>query len=88
MEYMICARFHSMVISALANQKMYLMSYSEKIDHVNKDLEFDLPIIHFKEIVPETVINLNDFTSIDKEKIALISESAKQQEQEIQRVLV
>ena len=88
MEYMICARFHSMVISALANQKMYIMSYSEKIDHVNKDLEFNLPIIHFKDISSETFINLNDFVSVDREKIIPISDKAKLQEQAIQRVLV
>ena len=87
MEYMICARFHAMILSSLLNQKMYIMSYSAKIDHVNADLRFNLPTIHFEDISSENLINLSDFTSVDKQKIGPICEEAKRQEEAIKRVL-
>ena len=87
MEYMICARFHAMILSSLSNQKMYIMSYSKKIDRVNEDLGFNLPTIHFEEITPETFINLNDFKNVEQEKLIPISADAKQQEQAIKNIL-
>ena len=53
MEYMICARFHAMILSCIARQKMFVMSYSLKIDNVIKDLELNLPTLHFDEINKE-----------------------------------
>ena len=47
MEYMICARFHAIILSCLCKQKMFVMSYSKKIDNVINDLELNLPILHF-----------------------------------------
>ena len=87
MEYMICIRFHAMILSALTGQKMYIMSYSEKIDHVNYDLEFNIPTIHINEISSDTRLELNDFISIEQEKLAPIAEKARQQEQAIKKVL-
>ncbi len=87
MEYMICIRFHAMILSALTGQKMYIMSYSEKIDHVNNDLEFNIPTISVNDISFDTRINLNDFVSVERDKIAPIIEKAKQQEQAIQNIL-
>jgi colanic acid/amylovoran biosynthesis protein len=87
MEYIICARFHAMILSSLLNQKMYIMSYSAKIDHVNEDLGFNLPTIHFEDISSETLIYLDEFKSVDQEELAQIAEKAKQQEQAIENIL-
>ena len=79
MEYMICARFHAMILSCVARQKMYIMSYSKKIDNVIDDLNLDLPVIHFSEIKENIKLNLNHFVSIDEDKIKkIIKESSKQ----------
>ena len=87
MEYMICIRFHAMILSALTGQKMYIMSYSEKIDHVNNDLEFNIPIVHINEISSDTKLNLEEFISIEREKLIPIAEKARQQEKAIKSVL-
>lgn len=87
MEYMICIRFHAMILSALTGQKMYIMSYSEKIDHVNNDLEFNIPTVHINEISSDTKLNLEEFISIEREKLIPIAEKARQQEKAIKSVL-
>ena len=83
MEYMICARFHAIILSILARQKIQIMSYSKKIDNVISDLDLNLPIIHFKELKENTLFDLNKFGIVDEEKINKIVEQAKQQELKI-----
>lgn len=61
MEYSICTRFHSFVLSSVFKQKIYVLSYSSKIDNVLNDLELDLPSIHLDNISENTVLNLTDF---------------------------
>ena len=67
--------------------KMYIMSYSEKIDHVNNDLEFNIPTVHINEISSDTKLNLEEFISIEREKLIPIAEKARQQEKAIKSVL-
>lgn len=81
MEYMITARFHAMILSLLANQKIYIVSYSEKIDNVIKDLDLGIPILKTENIKEDILLDLNDFAYNDKEKIEKIKEQAKNQEQ-------
>ena len=80
MEYMICARFHAVILSSVARQKMYVMSYSKKIDNVINDLRLDLPIIHFDEISSNLSINLSEFNSIEENKIKRVINEAENQE--------
>jgi hypothetical protein len=63
------------------------MSYSEKIDHVNNDLEFNIPTVHINEISSDTKLNLEEFISIEREKLIPIAEKARQQEKAIKSVL-
>ena len=79
MEYMICSRFHAMVLSSVANQKMYVTSYSNKISNVIDDLNLDIPLLNLKNIKENDIVKLNEFKSIDKEKIDRIRINAKQQ---------
>ena len=55
MENMVCARFHAMILSCVAKQNLYVMSYSKKIDNVIEDLDLNLPIIHFNDIDKNTI---------------------------------
>lgn len=87
MEYMICARFHAMILSVIAKQKIYVMSYSKKIDNVIKDLELDVPIMRFNELEKNKNIALLDFKDIDEEKINSIVNEAKNQELFIKKML-
>lgn len=80
MEYMICARFHAMILSSVFRQKIFVMSYSKKIDNVIEDLDFKLPVIHFKDINKNIKIEKSNFISIDEEKILKIIEESKEQD--------
>lgn len=88
MQYMICARFHAMILSSTSKQKMYIMSYSKKIDNVILDLKFNIPIIHFNELDSNTKMNLDDFAKIDDEKIEEIVEKARNHELAINKSLL
>ena len=88
MEYMICARFHAMILSSISNEKMYIMSYSKKIDNVIQDLDFNLPIIHFDEINSNTKIDLKDFENIENRKIKKVIKEAEKQELGINKYIV
>lgn len=81
MEYMICARFHAMVLSCIAEQKMHITSYSQKINNVIDDLELNLPILDFKDInYKMPILKLKDFKSVENEKVKKIKENAKRQD--------
>ena len=88
MEYMICARFHAMILSCVARQKMYVMSYSNKIDNVIDDLQLNLPTVHFDNIEENVNIDLKDFVSIDDNKIEKIIKESASQEKEIKKILL
>ena len=80
MEYVICSRFHAMILSAVMNQKCQILSYSDKFDNVINDLElFNNQILHFDEIGSDTKMPLSRFQKVDKEKIQLIKEEAAKQ---------
>ena len=80
MEYMICSRFHAMVLSCVADQKMYVTSYSNKINNVIEDLKLDIPILDLRDIKENDIIKLKDFKSIDRKKMETISIKAKEQD--------
>ena len=84
---MIFARFHAMILSTVARQKMYVMSYSKKIDNVIEDLELNLPIIHFEDINKDINIKLEEFVSVGEEKTQNIIEKSKEQEAAIKKFL-
>ena len=81
MEYMICTRFHSMVLSCIARQKIYIISYSDKIDNVINDLKLDLPILNLKNINDNIQISKQDFGVCDEKTVLrIIDNSSKQDE--------
>ncbi len=80
MEYMICARFHAMILSTVMNQKCKIMSYSNKIDNVIDDLQlFSNNIVHFNNITNETKMPLEDFKNVETKKLEKIIDDAKMQ---------
>lgn len=88
MEYMICARFHAMILSSIAMQKIYVMSYSKKIDRVIEDLKLSLPILHINELEDNYELSLEQFKSVDNEKIQKISKDAQKQDEAIRKYIV
>ena len=88
MEYMICARFHAMILSSIAMQKIYVMSYSKKIDRVIEDLDLALPVLHLNELKDNFDLSLEEFKSVDKEKIQRISKDAEKQDEAIRKYII
>lgn len=88
MEYMICSRFHAMVLSCISRQKIYVMSYSKKMDNVLQDLNINAPIIHFNEMNENIKVDIDEFYEIDDMQIKSIIDSAANQENGIKEYLV
>ena len=77
MEYFLCSRFHSMILSAIFKQKVSILSYSNKIVNVIYDLHLSKDIYNVSEINDITDIPLNEFDRLNvNEKI--IEDSEKQ----------
>lgn len=79
MEYMICCRFHAKILSVALGQKMYILSYSKKIDNVVQDLSLAEKYTNIENLKENTNIELKDFKKVDKEKINQIREESKKQ---------
>lgn len=75
-EYMICSRFHSLILSYLLKQKLYVLSYSNKIINVINDLDL-IDNYHTISEIPEIdYIALEDFENVNfNEKILEDSEN-------------
>ena len=80
MEYMICSRFHAMILSSICNQKIFVMSYSKKIDNVIEDLGLDLPILHFHKTDKNMIIDKEKFRQIDENRLLNIIEESENQD--------
>ncbi|MCI9247070.1 MAG: hypothetical protein HFJ30_08220 [Clostridia bacterium] len=88
MEYMICARFHAMVLSSILGQKCRVISYSNKIDNVVQDLQlFHQKIIHIKELNEETKIPLKEFEEVLPQKREAIAKEAEKQLEKIKELM-
>ena len=89
MEYMICSRFHGMILSVIMNQKCKILSYSDKIDNVINDLELfkKNEILHMDEIQDDINILLETFRQVDESKVEEIRKKATLQLSEVDRTL-
>lgn len=63
-EYMICSRFHSMILSYILEQKMYVLSYSKKINNVIEDLNLVNNYYEINKIDEIESIDLKDFEQV------------------------
>lgn len=79
MEYMICCRFHAMILSLAYEQKMYVLSYSNKINNVMKDLSLTQKYTNIEDLEEKTAIMLKDFKAIDKDKLQDIKKKSQKQ---------
>ena len=77
MEYFLCSRFHSMVLSAVFNQKVSILSYSNKIANVVNDLHLSKEIYNVSEINDINDIKLEKFEKLNINK-EIINQSEKQ----------
>lgn len=88
MEYMICARFHAMILSGVFEQKCRIISYSDKIDNVIKDLDlFKQNIIHFSDLNNDTKMPLCEFEQVAQNKLENIRKLAIKQLEKVEEIL-
>lgn len=77
MEYMICTRFHSMILSVVFKQKFCVISYSDKINNVIDDLNLCKNYLELKDISPNVILDKPKFSEIkdiDLDNIVKMSE--------------
>lgn len=68
MEYAICSRFHAMVLSYLLEQKICVLSYSDKITNTIKDLNLLEQFYEIKNIDGIDCIKIQDFQEVNYNK--------------------
>ena len=61
MEYMLCTRFHAMILSAYFDQKIVVCNYSTKISNVIKDYKLDCEYIEIDEHIKDRIIPLKEY---------------------------
>ena len=88
MEYIICSRFHAMILSVIMEQKCRILSYSNKIDYVIEDLQlFKQKVLRFEELEENLKMPLEEFESVPKEKVNEITKQAKEQLKSLDKIM-
>lgn len=79
MEYMVCSRFHAMILSILFGQKIYNLTYSKKQDNVIKELKLFRKYQQIQNMTFETVLRNWYFKSVGQTKLKRIAKKAEKQ---------
>lgn len=79
MEYMICARFHSMILSMLYGQKVYNITYSKKQDNVINELKLFKRYQPINKITYDTILRKYYFKKVSSNNIKKIAQKAEGQ---------
>ena len=87
MEYMICQRFHSLVLSYICKQKFYVISYSKKIDNIIEELNLCNEFIRMEEINSNKIIRENLFFNVEEQGLKNIKENAMKQFEKLDEFL-
>ena len=79
MEYMICIKFHAMILSTLFRQRKFVISYLSKLSNVNEDLKLTNNFIDMNDVTSNTFLETSDFDIISDDKLKEYVELSKQQ---------
>ncbi len=61
MEYMLCTRFHAMILSSIFKQKLVVVNYSTKISNVINDYKLKCTYIEIDKDIENKIIPLKDY---------------------------
>lgn len=86
MEYMVCTRFHSMILSILCQQKIYNLTYSKKQDNVIKDNHFFWYYKKIKDINFETKVRKLYFAKVGKRKLKKVIKKSQKQFENLEKL--
>lgn len=87
MEYMICERFHSLILSCIFRQNLFVISYSSKIDRVIEELDLCEKYIKLENINQIQHIPLTDFKLLEEHKLEKIKNQAQKQFEKLDEFL-
>ena len=79
MKYMVCTRFHSMILSILMGQKIYNLAYNQKTNNALNDLGVELKIDNIDKIEYDIRLKTKDFKKLKKKKIKELQKEAQNQ---------
>ena len=79
MEYALCGRFHSMILSLIFEQKYFVTAYSDKTTNVMNDFKIKNQFVKYGEIKPEEIIPLSSYKKINPIKKMFLKYKSKKQ---------
>ena len=85
MEYMLCQRFHSLILSCVCNQKIFVISYSKKIDNVIEELKLGVNYKKHRNLKENEKLKLIEFK--DVKNIEEIKIEAERQFKELDKFI-
>lgn len=88
MEYMICSKFHAMILSSMFNQKKVVISYLSKLNNVNNDLKLTNNIMDLQDIQSDMILGLSEFDMCDDKNIESYIKSSENQLGKINEFIV
>lgn len=66
--YMVCTRFHSMILSIILKQKIYNLFYSKKQKNASDDFELFKNMVDIKDLTFETRLRKSEFKKVTNKK--------------------
>lgn len=78
-KYMICTRFHSMILSIMLKQKIYNLCYSKKQENVSNDFKLFKKMYRINDLTFETKLRKYEFKKISNKKYMELVEKSKGQ---------
>lgn len=79
MEYALCGRFHSIILSIIFNHKFFVTSYSNKTTNVINDFSIKNQIVKYETINPTEIIPINLYKKINPIKKIFIQFKSRNQ---------
>ena len=79
MEYALCGRFHSMILSLIFGHKYFVSSYSDKTTNVMNDFKIKNQLIKYEEISPGKIIPISSYKKLSLMRKIFLKYKAKNQ---------
>ena len=79
MEYALCGRFHSMILSQIFEHKYFVTAYSDKTTNVMNDFKIKNQFVKYEEISPDEIIPLSSYRKLNAMKKIVLKYKSKKQ---------
>lgn len=79
MEYALCGRFHSMILSLIFGHKYYVTAYSDKTTNAMNDFKIKNQLLKYEEIDSSEIIPISSYKKINYIKKMFLKYKAKKQ---------